>query len=134
MVKFADQFGKILTLLPTRKFQEITLRDLIRDAEKPSKDAREVKARAQAVKDAEARYDAADLRVLALEDSIALTSQVRAVYRARIIDEKCEELDKLIDRIGTTSSLDNALMMHESAIATYRIIVREMGREMRESS
>jgi hypothetical protein len=132
MVEFADQFGKLVNLLPSLKDRELKLRKIYLQIQKGGIDEKETeKETAEAFEAADKRYEQTLAQVNALAASNALTSEVRAVFASGAIDRECEELDGLIDEIGVTASLDVALKDHAKVLVLYRQVIQNMGLELR---
>jgi len=132
MVEFADQYGKLLNLYPTLKDRELKYRAIYLSNKQRETDGLVDDAKSTKELDtAERRYDTVLKQVVSLSNSDALTSRARAVFGSKTIDRECDELDQLTQDIGLTARIDVALERQAKALHVYKLIVQQMGSEMR---
>ena len=132
MIEFADQYGKLINLLPTLKVRELKVRELRLSSENDLAHNKVIDEKTtKALEAADKRYEEALAWVNALKDSSSLTSEVQAVFTSPIIGQETNTLDQLIDEIGTTDNLHTVLEDQAKALVIFRKSVHDMGIELR---
>lgn len=128
LLVFADDFSKMLSILPGSKSRGLYIRknrDVEESAREPFADSRSFEATIQ-------HYETIGIQLQELRDPYSLTAQVKAAFSKQEIHDSASRLDKLVDRMDTTGKMDEFLRLNEEAYSEYQQLLTFMGRQIRE--